>query len=373
MRTFLVFALLVLVAAACHRESQPQRGGHTPLPAPTETTRKGVPDSYADLGFSEASSLVARGDADVIAFGSCNKHDKPQPLWDDILEQRPDVWIWLGDAVYGDSDEEEVLRGKYDAQDAISSYQQLKSSTEVVGTWDDHDYGVNNGGKHFHAKEMTKDVFLDFVGVREDHTSRKRAGIYQSYMLGQGERQVKIILLDTRTFRDDVAMDKKKAYIPDPEADILGETQWKWLENELANNGAAITLIGNGSQVVAKEHPFEKWANYPSSRKRLFKLVSDLCPSGALLISGDRHHAEFSKANIPKMAHALYDFTSSGLTHTRSHPQPEKNPYREGKKVDELNFGIIRIDWEHKPIKVRLEIRGDNGQVYESASFEVPK
>lgn len=30
-----------------------------------------------------------------------SKHDKPQPLWDSVLEQKPDLWIWLGDGKYG--------------------------------------------------------------------------------------------------------------------------------------------------------------------------------------------------------------------------------------------------------------------------------
>ncbi len=31
-----------------------------------------------------------------LAFGSCNKHDRPQPLWEPILKFKPDLWIWLG-------------------------------------------------------------------------------------------------------------------------------------------------------------------------------------------------------------------------------------------------------------------------------------
>ena len=44
----------------------------------------------------------AFGSVSRIAFGSCNKADARQDLWDDIVARRPDAWIWAGDNVYGD-------------------------------------------------------------------------------------------------------------------------------------------------------------------------------------------------------------------------------------------------------------------------------
>jgi hypothetical protein len=35
------------------------------------------------------------------AFGSCNKQDKEQPLWNVITERiKPQLWLWAGDAAY---------------------------------------------------------------------------------------------------------------------------------------------------------------------------------------------------------------------------------------------------------------------------------
>ena len=44
--------------------------------------------------------------------------------------------------------------------------------TRVIGVWDDHDYGINDGGKDFKLKNQTRDVFLDFVGEPEDSARR---------------------------------------------------------------------------------------------------------------------------------------------------------------------------------------------------------
>ena len=39
-----------------------------------------------------------------VAFGSCNKQTRLQPLWPRISEHRPSLFLWTGDAVYASSD-----------------------------------------------------------------------------------------------------------------------------------------------------------------------------------------------------------------------------------------------------------------------------
>ena len=44
-------------------------------------------------------------------------------------------------------------------------YQQLlDKKIPVIGIWDDHDYGVNDGSKTFVRKDLVRDIFLDFLG-----------------------------------------------------------------------------------------------------------------------------------------------------------------------------------------------------------------
>src|SRR3989337_529307 len=37
-----------------------------------------------------------------IAFGSCAKQTKDQPIWDAVLAAKPDLFVFLGDNIYGD-------------------------------------------------------------------------------------------------------------------------------------------------------------------------------------------------------------------------------------------------------------------------------
>ena len=56
----------------------------------------------------------------------------------------------------------------------------IDKGTAVIGTWDDHDYGINNGGGEFRLKDETRDIFLDFIGEPSDSVRRldRGSGIY---------------------------------------------------------------------------------------------------------------------------------------------------------------------------------------------------
>lgn len=49
-------------------------------------------------------SPLPEGPLERIAFGSCAKHWQAQPIWQAVLRQNPDLWPFLGDNVYDDTD-----------------------------------------------------------------------------------------------------------------------------------------------------------------------------------------------------------------------------------------------------------------------------
>ena len=295
----------------------------------------------------------------TIAFGSCNRTDLEQPLWDDILAQRPDLWIWLGDNVYADTRDMDVMQEKYQQQRQQPGYQQLLASVPMVGVWDDHDYGINDGGKHYVQKEESRDLLLDFLDVPKTNDVWDREGAYQSYTFGPEGKRVKVILLDTRYFRDTLMLsaEEGKKYGPNPEGDILGEAQWQWLTQELTQSDAQVNIIGSSIQIIAEDHGYEKWANFPEARQRLFNLIADSQAPDVVLLSGDRHIGEMSRLNLPNLPYPLYDITSSGLTHTYEQAD-EENQHRVSSLVTSLNFGLIKIDWDKKPVSITYQIMG---------------
>lgn len=308
-----------------------------------------------------------------VAFGSCSRQQSEAQLWNEVVQAHPEAWLWLGDNIYGDTHNMDTLRSMYLRQKSRPSYQNLLRLVPVVyGTWDDHDYGVNDGGKFFSKRRESQQLMLDFLDVPAESPVRKRDGVYQSYMLGDSKLQVKLILLDTRFFRDTLprGSEKGRRYDINPTGDVLGEAQWKWLEQELTSSKAAVHLIGTSIQFIAEEQGFEKWANFPAARQRMIDLLSRTKPSGVIFMSGDRHIAEVSRLAVPGLKDPVYDFTSSGLTHTWSTVMEESNRHRVGNLVIERNFGVIDMDRRGKRIRVRFTTFGPGLRNLSEYSFE---
>jgi alkaline phosphatase D len=300
-----------------------------------------------------------------IAFGSCNRHDLPQPLWDDIARDQPQVWIWLGDNIYGDSDDPAVLRAKYEAQSAQPGYRQLQTQgTQVIGTWDDHDYGRNDGDRHYPFKAQNQQLALDFLGEPANTARRRQEGMYTSYEYPAGNKKVKVILLDDRYFQDPLFRDSALVYHPNFTGDVLGEAQWAWLRQQLTDSDADAHIIASGIQFLPYQHRFEKWANFPQARQRLLTLLRETRPRGVLLISGDRHIGEVSRVPVPGLRRPVYEITSSGLTHPATHNTNEPNLYRVGPLVNQKNYALFRFRSRGRRLGVTASLRGDDGTVF---------
>mgnify|MGYP001259499981 CR=1 FL=1 len=191
------------------------------------------------------------------------------------------------------------------------------------------------------------------------------------------------ILLDARYFRSALKIGFKPGepgdgfrgkYAPntDKDATVLGEAQWKWLEEQL-KVPAELRLIGSGVQVVPDEHGSEMWGNFPLERKRLFKLVKDTGANGVVFLTGDRHLAEISRLpadHTDGVGYTLFDVCSSSLntpsgnfTKTKVRFANEINSYRVGLTYFDINFGTVLIDWEQPDPVVRLQVREESGQV----------
>ncbi|UXP32274.1 alkaline phosphatase family protein [Reichenbachiella agarivorans] len=275
-----------------------------------------------------------------IAFGSCSHQDQPQPLWDEVVSESADIWIWLGDNIYGDSENMDTLRAKYLRQKLNPEYQVLMKQTKIIGTWDDHDFGENNAGKNYPAKEASQQELLDFLDVPMDDERRRRAGVYTSYDLGDSAFQIKILLLDTRYFRDDLKM-LNDSIVADSVGTILGDAQWVWLESVLAQSTADVHLFASGIQFLPEEHIYEKWANFPKDREKLLQLIHQYQINRPIVLSGDRHIGEISRLDY--QGQLVYDLTSSSLTHGWSEHRKEPNKHRIGNIVYDMNYGVLEI------------------------------
>ncbi|WOO43010.1 alkaline phosphatase D family protein [Rubellicoccus peritrichatus] len=291
-----------------------------------------------------------------IAFGSCNKHDLPQPLWGVIEEAKPDLFIWMGDNVYGDTEDMKVLKAKYDAQRKNQGYAGFSKKTPILSTWDDHDYGENNAGSWYTKKAESQQLALDFTDVPSDDPRRSREGIYGSYTFGPKDKRLKVILIDNRYHSDKRGQGE----------DMLGQEQMSWLKQELKGSDAKLNLIVSGTQVLPVDHRYEKWANFPATRDALFDFIREEKVPGVMFISGDRHIHEISVKNDADTPYPFVEVTSSGLTHSWRNFPGEPNRHRSGIVHDELGFGFIEINWDGEHPDVTFQIRNEDNAVVNS-------
>ena len=299
----------------------------------------------------------------VIAFGSCNRQDKENILWEAVLKNNPDIWVWGGDNIYSDTDNMEKMKRDYEQQRQQKGYAALANSVTLMGTWDDHDYGINDGGVEFHKKKESQRLFLDFLNAPKDDERRNRAGVYYARSYTTRSGSVKIIVLDTRYFRTGLtkASDGKKRYQPNVYGDgtVLGKAQWDWLKRELERSKADFNIIVSSIQILSNQHGFETWGNFPHEVDKLKTLIRTTKAKGVVLLSGDRHLSEFSITGVEGLSYPLIDFTSSGLTHAYTKYTSEPNPYRMGKVVSQISFGLLNINFKTKSIVMQMRGAGN--------------
>jgi alkaline phosphatase D len=319
------------------------------------------------LWSSSAAAQRSTGPLERIAFGSCAEQSRPQPIWQEVVKARPDLFLFIGDNIYGDTEDMEVLRAKYQKLAAQPGYQQLLKTCPVLATWDDHDYGVNDGGASYARRKESQQVFLDFFGVAGDSPRRKREGVYHAEVIGPTGKRVQIILLDTRYHRSPLKKNPVRhrgvgPYVAnnDPDTTILGEAQWKWLEEQL-KQPAEVRLIASSIQVIAEDHGWEKWMNFPHERNRLYRLIRDTGAGGVIFLSGDRHLAELSLMD-GGVGYPLYDLTSSGINQAAQSWRPQEvNRHRVATMNVGNNFGLITFEWDRPRPRIMLEIRDEEG------------
>jgi len=304
-----------------------------------------------------------------IAFGSCAHQDREQPIWEPIVREKPELFLFLGDVIYADTEDMKVMKAKYDKLAKVPGWKKLRETCPVMAMWDDHDMGADDAGAEYPKKKESQQLFLDFFGAAKDDPRRKQEGLYDARIFGPEGKRVQIILMDTRYHRSKLAVDPK---IPkgqgkykasdDPKATFLGEAQWKWLEEQL-KKPAEVRLVCSGIQVVAEDHAFEKWMNFPRERAKLYKLIRDTKASGVVFLSGDRHLAELSMMD-GGAGYPFFDLTSSGINQGNKRWRPlETNRHRVATMNVGDNYGVVRIDWDKKDPIVGLEIHDDEGDV----------
>lgn len=312
---------------------------------------------------------------EIIAFGSCAHQDKPQPIWDVVSKNSPELFIFSGDNIYASKPETKPIGAQYKKLNLIPEFRRFREQVPILAIWDDHDYGVNDSGSDNSEKDEAKREFLNQWTYAKDSLGVGQKGIYHSKILGGVKKKsptLQIIMLDTRWFRSPLKKAEdpnspNRRFLPtdDKKTTVLGDEQWSWLEKQL-RKPADVRLIVSSIQFVAEEHGFEKWANFPHEKERFLNLLRRVGPKNLFIISGDRHMGTIAKQEVKGWG-TLYDITSSGINRVADIEETDKAYIGAPIKVE--NFGLAKIDWSRK--KIEFEIRDATNKVLNSVDLKI--
>lgn len=263
----------------------------------------------------------------------------------------PQHLVLLGDVMYADreaigrvtTDTPRKIQREYDMLSSDKNWQSLQKSLDYWSiTYDDHDYGVDNGDRTFVHRNFSMQAFRNFAKKSLEHADSSGAtGVYSSKLVhthlglhGNVDFTYKIVLMDSRSNKD------PRGTLG---GDMLGEAQWAWLATELLDPVPDLILLGSSVQILADDTIIEEnWAEFPAAKQKLLSLIAAASQTtDVILLSGDVHRAEVGRASctltsniddadqgslnnprstnnvdIPHPIIELWEFTSSGLSHT---------------------------------------------------------
>jgi len=310
-------------------------------------------------------------DITKIGFGSCVDQNKPQPAWTAILNNSPDLFIMLGDNIYASRKDDRPFIDQYLKLNKEADYIKLREATPFLATWDDHDYGQNDGGSDNPDKEEARRWFLKYWAYLKPTLPENQKALYHSRMIGQ-KNKVQVLMLDTRWDRsalsknpefnpDDKENTSPKIYLAsdDKKAQILSAEQWTWLEGEL-KKPAKLRILVSSIQVIPEAHGFEKWGNFPKEKEKLIALLKKYKARNTIILSGDRHLASFAQTDVKGLG-KIFEITSSGINKPSKAKFPEQDPSYLNEPFLLSHFGLLTIDWAKRI--VTAEIKDEANQI----------
>lgn len=314
--------------------------------------QRGLLPFFAETAPAEGANLRFR-----IAFGSCPRYqlDREQGIWSTILQSEPDLFFWLGDNIYGDSLDPDILAEEYRRQRDVATLQPMIRSVPQLAVWDDHDFGLNDYDRRHPRKAEALEVFERYW-ANPAYGLPETPGVFFEYSYGG----VDFFFLDCRYYRD-----------PNKEPDhpgktFLGTGQREWLQEALLRSEAPFKVLISGSGWSKGKGPGgDSWASYLHERDALFDFIRDNQVSGVVLLSGDTHKGELNA--IPwsqKGGYDFYDLVSSPLAQPPLEVNPNRKPEARIRKVftREDNFGLLEFDMTGDPV-LRFALMGKSGRV----------
>jgi alkaline phosphatase D len=210
--------------------------------------RVGAVGEFATLPETSASVPVTFvWSADIGGLGRCRDEREGYPIFNVILAHQPDLFLLMGDTIYGDhpcpsppnapgsdfiATTLEEYRTKHRYQRGSSALRNLLASVPVFVVWDDHEVRNNFAGRFDDQMPAGRQAFREYWPIASPADDPQR--LYRTMRYGA---DVEVFILDTRSYRS-------RNSDPDgPEKTMLGPAQLAWLLDGLKQSTATWKVI----------------------------------------------------------------------------------------------------------------------------------
>jgi len=246
--------------------------------------------------FNSYAHIAQRADLDAVVHLGDYIYEYGHTRFDIPFGRTPQP---LHDAVSLDD-----YRQRYAQYRSDPDLQQAHRQHPFIAMWDDHEFADNfwNGGARNHRSRdgsfaarrlVAGRAYAEWMPIRESRTTRGIPSLYRSLSFGT---LLDLVLLDARIEDRDEASPETR---DDPSTSPIGETQERWLMNELSDSQARGTrwrfmmsqiIFG---QIEVPDFPMHVvlWEGYPRVRTRILDHLVDEDIGDVVVVSSDLHAA----------------------------------------------------------------------------------
>jgi phosphodiesterase/alkaline phosphatase D-like protein len=294
-----------------------------------DLSRQGHFRTFAEDAFSFSFSV-----------GSCASTGSNGAVFDTIRELDPLFHVVTGDFFYANIavNDPSLYVDAFTRTVGSPAQSALYRDAPVVYTWDDHDYGPNNGDFSSPSREAAQATYRSLVPHYPLSAGDGSGPIYQAFTVGR----VRFIVTDTRS-------ERSPSTAPDNEAKtMLGAEQKQWLKNQLSSaNGIYPVIVWvNGPPWIGEASDgADSWAGYSTERREIADFIAGQRIEGLMMLSGDAHMLAVDNGSNS-------DYSSEGgaafpIFHAAAldrHGSVKGGPYSEGAYPGGGQFGLVTIN-----------------------------
>jgi alkaline phosphatase D len=283
--------------------------------------------------------------ADRLRLGSVSCSNYPAGYFNvyRCLANRPDLdaVLHLGDYIYefangrygdgtgsgrvplrpGEASTLEDYRSRYASYRSDIDLQEAHRLHPFIVVWDDHETANDawSGGAGNHNAQQQGDwlarragayrAYVEWLPIRESAQSGIR--LYRSFKYGD---LADLVMLDTRSFRDQQVPGNDAVRIGDPKRSMLGADQEAWLFDQLRASrqaGSRWRLLGQQILFTPLTPPLlqvqntDLWDGYQADRNRVFDMLASEKIADVAILTGDIHSSW--AFDVPRLPWTGYD------------------------------------------------------------------